>query len=371
MTYPSALSSLIHCQIAVRLLPTARLNASPETGPPADESACKINRFIVARPFKRPVLKALGKGRVLDGGLRCAIMTVWGQIANGALLRLRRQKTHMNPRLKRTIPIFLVAALAFAAALAWMGETPPVLHAQSGVEEQQVQPVPAALGMGDPYLIADIAERVTPAVRRIEAEWPVPERQARNPFANDPFFRDFFWFSPWPDTPRTPQVQRGTGFIISEEGYILTNQHVVGNPGEDQKITVKLNTPQFQGEVEAELVGADYRLDLAVLKIEKPEGLDKLPTVPLGDSDASRPGEWVIAIGNPYGERYEHTVTVGVLSAKGREIQIYDRDQRQWKTYTNLMQTDAAINPGNSGGPLINIRGEVIGINTAVNAAAQ
>ncbi|HLS91035.1 MAG TPA: hypothetical protein VK101_07295, partial [Limnochordia bacterium] len=104
----------------------------------------------------------------------------------------------MNPRLKRTIPIFLVAALAFAAALAWMGETPPVLHAQSGVEEQQVQPVPAALGMGDPYLIADIAERVTPAVVYIEAEWPVPERQARNPFANDPFFRDFFWFSPWP-----------------------------------------------------------------------------------------------------------------------------------------------------------------------------
>ncbi len=146
---------------------------------------------------------------------------------------------------------------------------------------------------------------------------------------------------------------------------------MVGNPGEDQKITVKLNTPKFQGEVEAELVGADYRLDLAVLKIEKPEGLDQLPTVPLGDSDASRPGEWVIAIGNPYGERYEHTVTVGVLSAKGREIQIYDPDQRQWKTYTNLMQTDAAINPGNSGGPLINIKGEVIGINTAVNAAAQ
>jgi len=277
----------------------------------------------------------------------------------------------MNPRLKRTIPIFLVAALAFAAALAWMGEAPPVLHAQSGAQEQQVPPVPAALGMGDPYLIADIAERVTPAVVYIEAEWPVPERQARNPFANDPFFRDFFWFRPWPDTPRTPQVQRGTGFIISEEGYILTNQHVVGNPGEDQKITVKLNTPKFQGEVEAELVGADYRLDLAVLKIEKPEGLDQLPTVPLGDSDASRPGEWVIAIGNPYGERYEHTVTVGVLSAKGREIQIYDPDQRQWKTYTNLMQTDAAINPGNSGGPLINIRGEVIGINTAVNAAAQ
>lgn len=278
----------------------------------------------------------------------------------------------MNQRLTRTIPILLVAAFAFAAALAWMGNSPTVLHAQSGEHGAATsQLVPESLGMGNPYLIADIAERVTPAVVYIEATWPAPEVRTRNPFANDPFFRDFFWFSPWPDTPRGPQVQRGTGFIISEEGYILTNQHVVGDPGDEQTITVKLNTPEFQGEVEAELIGADYRLDLAVLKIEKPEELNRLPTVPLGDSDASRPGEWVIAIGNPYGERYEHTVTVGVLSAKGREIQIYDSDQRQWKTYTNLMQTDAAINPGNSGGPLINIKGEVIGINTAVNAAAQ
>jgi len=275
----------------------------------------------------------------------------------------------MNQRLKRSIPILLVAALAFAGALAWMGNEPGILHAQSN--DQSQGSFPLELAMGNPYLIADIAERVTPAVVYIEAEWPAPQRTTRNPFANDPFFRDFFWFNPWPDTPQGPQIQRGTGFIISEEGYILTNQHVVGNPGDNQKIRVKLNTPQFHGEVEARLVGADYGLDLAVLQIDKPAALDKLPTIPLGDSDASRPGEWVIAIGNPYGERYEHTVTIGVLSAKGREIQIYDSDQRRWKTYTNLMQTDAAINPGNSGGPLINIRGEVIGINTAVNASAQ
>jgi len=279
----------------------------------------------------------------------------------------------MDPRVIRSIPILLVAALAFAGAFAWMGNEPGVLHAQPSETPVVRAALPGALdaAMGNPYLIADIAERVTPAVVYIEVTWPAPERSSRNPFANDPFFRDFFWFNPWPETPRGPQISRGSGFIISEEGYILTNQHVVGNPGDGQKVTVKLHTPDFQGEVEARIVGADYGLDLAVLQIDKPRGLDKLPTVPLGDSDASRPGEWVIAIGNPYGEQYEHTVTVGVLSAKGREIQIYDSNQRRWKTYTNLMQTDAAINPGNSGGPLINIRGEVIGINTAVNAAAQ
>jgi len=224
-------------------------------------------------------------------------------------------------------------------------------------------------GISGPYAIAEIAEKVTPAVVYVEAEWPARPRSRSR--ATDPFsdFFFFFPFNPWPETP--PQIQRGTGFIISEDGYILTNQHVVGNPGDGQTIRVKLSTPTYQGELEAELVGADYQLDLAVLKIEKPRELERLPTIPLGDSDASRPGEWVIAIGNPYGERFEHTVTVGVLSAKGREIEIFDRQNGTSKRYTNLMQTDAAINPGNSGGPLINIRGEVIGINTAVNAAAQ
>jgi len=223
--------------------------------------------------------------------------------------------------------------------------------------------------MGDPYLIADIAEKATPAIVYIEAEYPAPERNQGSPF-NDPFFRDFFYpFFPWTDTE--PQMLRGTGFIIDQEGHILTNQHVVGDPGDGQSITVKIDAPGFTGEVEAELVGADYQLDLAILRIDKPEGLGELPTVALGDSDQSRVGEWVIAIGNPYGEQFEHTVTVGVLSAKGREVRIYDSDRRQTKVYSNLMQTDAAINPGNSGGPLINIKGEVIGINTAVNARAQ
>jgi len=146
----------------------------------------------------------------------------------------------------------------------------------------------------------------------------------------------------------------GTGFIINEEGYVLTNQHVIDGAS---KITVNLNGNK---KYLARVVGQDYDLDLAVLKIDAQE---KLATLKMGDSDAIRVGEWVVAIGNPYG--LDHTVTAGVVSAKGRPIQIENR------VYKNLIQTDAAINPGNSGGPLLSTKGEVIGINTAVDAQAQ
>ena len=224
----------------------------------------------------------------------------------------------------------------------------------------------------NPYLIADVAEQVSPGVVFISVEWP-PVQQPENPLSQDPFFRYFFGdFFPFPQMPGdTVPSSAGTGFIIDEKGYILTNQHVVGDLGENQTIKVRITTPDYSGEVEAKLLGADYKLDLAILQIEKPKELVKLPVVNLGDSDKSRPGEWVIAIGNPYGEQLEHTVTIGVLSAKGRQITIPDTEKRRYKVYENLMQTDAAINPGNSGGPLINIEGEVIGINTAVNIAAQ
>ncbi|NLC08073.1 MAG: PDZ domain-containing protein, partial [Syntrophomonadaceae bacterium] len=116
----------------------------------------------------------------------------------------------------------------------------------------------------------------------------------------------------------------------------------------------------FNDPIPAKVVGADHELDLAVLKLETNQ---EMPYIALGDSDSIRAGEWVIAIGNPYG--LDHTVTAGVISALGRPVQIEDR------FYRNLIQTDAAINPGNSGGPLLNLAGEVIGINTAVNAEAQ
>ncbi|PRR76181.1 Putative serine protease HtrA [Moorella humiferrea] len=206
--------------------------------------------------------------------------------------------------------------------------------------------IPAGLG---PEAIADIVEKAGPAVVRIDT---IAETRISSPF-NDPFFRQFFG----DQFNMGPQEQRGlgSGFIISPDGYILTNQHVI--EGAKQ---VKVTVVGYDKPFNAKVVGADATLDLAVLKIDAGKAL---PYLTLGDADKVRVGEWAIAIGNPDG--LDHTVTVGVISAKGRPIDVQDRH------YENLLQTDASINPGNSGGPLLNLKGEVIGINTAVNASAQ
>ncbi|MFN4131615.1 MAG: DegQ family serine endoprotease [Caldimicrobium sp.] len=188
-----------------------------------------------------------------------------------------------------------------------------------------------------------VAERSAPAVVYIETERVVssPPHSFPFDFFGDEFFRRFF--SP----PKYRERGAGTGFIISKDGYIVTNNHVIEKA---QKITVKLLDGRiFQGKV----VGSDPFSDVAVIKVEA----QNLPTLPLGNSDMIRVGEWVIAIGNPFG--LTHTVTVGVISAKGRSgIGITDIE--------DYIQTDAAINPGNSGGPLLNLKGEVIGMNTAI-----
>jgi len=145
-------------------------------------------------------------------------------------------------------------------------------------------------------------------------------------------------------------VQRGwgSGFIFSDEGYILTNHHVVGDA---DKINVQLSDGR---EYDAKIVGSDPRSDVAIIKIEEAKDL---PVLPLGDSDSLEVGEWVMAVGNPFD--LSHTLTVGIVSAKGRtSVGITD--------YEDFIQTDAAINPGNSGGPLINLKGEAVGINSAI-----
>ena len=147
----------------------------------------------------------------------------------------------------------------------------------------------------------------------------------------------------------------GSGFIISSDGYIVTNNHVI--KGADI-VRVSLHDPKYREPFIAKVVGVDEETDLALLKIETKE---KLPTLRFGDSDSFEVGEWVLAIGNPFG--LGHTVTAGILSAKGRDIASGPFD--------NYLQTDASINPGNSGGPLVNMKGEVIGINTAILANAQ
>ncbi|MGB4431022.1 MAG: trypsin-like peptidase domain-containing protein, partial [Limnochordia bacterium] len=281
---------------------------------------------------------------------------------------------------KRIIKVMIVVAVLLAVSGVIVHLWPQTTMVaqelpQTGVEAPSVaQSRALPILVDNPYIIADIAEVASPATVYISVTWPAQTVDTyRRPSSNwDPFgsFFDFWFNDPFFTQPQQREVtSAGSGFIIDESGIVLTNQHVVGNKGEGQTITVVVDAPGLEREYEAEIIGSDYSLDLAVLRIINENG-DVFPTLPLGDSDASRVGEWTIAIGNPYGRNFEHTVTVGVLSAKGREISVYDSETNSPKIYRNLMQTDAAINRGNSGGPLLNIKGEVIGINTAVHAQA-
>lgn len=209
-----------------------------------------------------------------------------------------------------------------------------------------------------PLSFADIAEMVSPAVVNIKT---MQSAQNNSLFGampefddpNNPFYDLFerFFGGAVPDSEPTPSM--GSGFIWDTDGYAITNYHVVEDA---EEIKVKVG----EAEYDATLVGSDSNTDLALLKIDVPKDV-KLQAVTLGDSDAMRTGEWVVAIGSPFG--LEKTVTVGIISAKGRVI--------GFGPYEDFIQTDASINPGNSGGPLINLKGEVIGINTAIIASAQ
>ncbi len=189
---------------------------------------------------------------------------------------------------------------------------------------------------------AEVAELTMPSVVNISTD-KVVENNLQHPFMNDPFFRRFFDV---PEGQERVQNTLGSGVVISEDGYILTANHVVEKAS---KIRVS-----FQGneEYEAEIVGADPQTDVALIKVDKKD----LPYLELGNSDALRIGEEVMAIGNPFG--VGQTVTKGIVSAKGRSIGLID--------YEDLIQTDATINPGNSGGALVNMYGELVGMNTAI-----
>ncbi len=213
------------------------------------------------------------------------------------------------------------------------------------------RPVWAGPSVDNP--VVQIVKNTSPAVVNIDVE--VKAKRSALPFFDDPFFRQFFGDEYKKYSRSVPMKGRGSGFIVSKDGQILTNDHVVD--GAD-KITVTLADGKTY---DAKVLGKDPTFDLAVIKI-KPDK-DDLPTLELGDSDATQVGEWVIAIGNPYG--FEHTVTVGVVSAKNRSIHAQDVN------FDGFLQTDAAINPGNSGGPLLNMDGKVVGINSAIVPYAQ
>ncbi len=211
---------------------------------------------------------------------------------------------------------------------------------------------------GFPRSFADLADKVKPAVVNISTTATVtvpgnPFKQFFGPNEQGPF-GDFFhhYFREMPDK-KMKQQSLGSGFIIDRDGFIITNNHVVDNA---EEIKVKLADGR---EFTAKVVGRDAKTDLALIKIAPAH--EDLPLLALGDSARMRVGDWVLAVGNPFG--LEHTVTQGIISATGRVIGS--------GPYDDFLQTDAPINPGNSGGPLVNLKGEVIGINTAIVSSGQ
>ena len=255
-----------------------------------------------------------------------------------------------------------LSGLGIASGIGWTNTAPRnalVTSSEAQIPNQAVQP---ALDLSDAFV--NVAETVTPAVVRIEARKQRTSRgnQNVNPFSN-PFLRREGNPQPQPD-----QVAGGSGFIVSDDGYILTNNHVVTDA---TSLTVFL---QDRRSFTATLVGQDPFTDVAVIKIEA-ENLTKLH---FGNSDKLRVGEWIVAIGNPgFGgtsSPLDYTVTVGIVSAMGRPLQLLQRELAQDEetainrgfAIEDFIQTDAVINPGNSGGPMVNLKGQVVGINSAI-----
>ena len=252
-----------------------------------------------------------------------------------------------------------VASLVIGLVIASKLDFTPLLNAVNAPKEESGAPGPSV--PLDSNSFVRLARQMKPMAVNISTSKVIKRGKALrqpSPFGEDDPFRDFFggedffdrFFGEMPKEYK--QRSLGSGFIIDEDGYILTNNHVV--EGADE-IKVKLSD---QHEFDAKIIGRDQKTDIALIKIKSGQGLH---IAKLGDSDKLEIGEWVMAIGNPFG--LEQTVTVGIVSAKGRVIGS--------GPYDDFIQTDASINPGNSGGPLINVRGEVVGINAAIVAGGQ
>ncbi len=253
----------------------------------------------------------------------------------------------------RFYPLFSTLLLAGSLALPLFGcERQGEAPIRTSVRDEKVQPPvakPAPELISTQQAFIEVSEKVTPSVVNIRAA------RVRSVGETAPQFEDFFgpFFRGRPQPRPEKEQSLGSGFLISDNGYILTNEHVVRDA---EEIKVRLSD---QRVYDGKIIGIDPRTDVAILKIAAE---DKLPTAVLGNSDALRVGQWALAIGNPFG--LDRTLTVGVISATGRnEVGIED--------YEDFIQTDTSINPGNSGGPLLNIYGEVVGINTAIVASGQ
>jgi serine protease Do len=241
--------------------------------------------------------------------------------------------------------------LLFLGAVLWISCEYPLAVAPAGAA--------SGAGWDVPANFSDLAEKVSPAVvnistvKTLKGGGPVFRHFQRDPRGPEGPFKDFFERFFGEDMQREfKQPSLGSGFIIDKEGFVVTNNHVIEDA---DQIKVKLDD---ETEFDAEVIGRDPNTDLALLKVKADHDL---PTLEMGDSDKLKIGQWVVAIGSPFG--LERTVTAGIVSAKGRVIGS--------GPYDDFIQTDASINPGNSGGPLLNMRGEVIGINTAIVASGQ
>ena len=263
---------------------------------------------------------------------------------------------------------FLVLLGIFIGAVSWIVISSNFDFTRAGIANQAPQAEAVPLGSDEPVsqelegleslskAFARVIKEVNPTVVTINSEAVV--RRPVHPFFDDDFFRRFFDF---PEQERE-QIMRGlgSGVIVNPEGYILTNNHVIS---EADEIYVTIDRERYKAEV----VGSDPLTDLAVVKIDKKD----LKAIRLGDSDALEVGEWVLAIGNPFSNVLQNTVTAGIVSAKGRSGLPIGERGRAGVQYQDFIQTDAAINPGNSGGALVNLRGELVGINTAIVGQAN
>jgi serine protease Do len=261
---------------------------------------------------------------------------------------------------KKTFIMFLLAVLIGFFIISIVEVLRSSFFVPVGPDVQNASAVSTLEGGRVPASFADLAEKLKPAVVNISTTKTIRtgHGERRSPLGRSPLDR-YFWGDDFFDRFFGENQQRefkqrslGSGFIISHDGYIITNSHVVEKA---DKIRVKLSTGK---EYDAKIIGKDSKMDLALIKIKSGESM---PVSEIGDSDKLRVGDWVLAIGNPFG--LEQTVTAGIVSAKGRVIGA--------GPYDNFIQTDASINPGNSGGPLFNMEGKVIGINTAIVAQGQ
>ncbi|HKQ18216.1 MAG TPA: Do family serine endopeptidase [Candidatus Eisenbacteria bacterium] len=255
------------------------------------------------------------------------------------------------------------AGLAAGLVLSWRVELGPAVAERNLAWADSRGQVNPAASPESPFV--SVADRVVPAVVAISTESRAPgKRQQFHPWGD--MFEDLFPNDPRNerDTPQRPPRQQGSGsgFFLDEDGYIMTNNHVVNDA---EKVTVTLSDGS---ELDAELVGQDPETDIALIKVDpKDHKKSKLPALELGDSNSIRVGDWAIAVGNPFGQ-LAGSMTVGVISAKGRQdLNIMGGTPQ----YQDFIQTDASINFGNSGGPLVNVHGQVIGVNTAINPAGQ